>query len=136
MDLSLYAPFIEMTIPNGVRFNRYNVALRGLRHEFRFNRLRVQLNLCSLNGRWGGALSIYTNTWVCGSAVMKESLTFSSFEECADYLWWTAFERIERGKEGITMEFLHFKVAYNKWLTLMTEQKYELFKEVDFYATV
>lgn len=33
------------------------------------------------------------------------------------------------------MEFLHFKVAMNKWLVSSSEKKFNVFKEVDFYGS-
>lgn len=135
MDLAILSAFIETTIPAGVRFNEHNVALNGLRHSFSFRRLNVIFDTCCLNGFWGGRTDIIAGTWgSCGPISRECDFIYRSFEECVDSLWNYALERIESNKEGISMEFLHFKVAYKKWFTLTAEQKYALFKEVDFYA--
>ena len=136
MDAILHFLLIETTIPVGVRFNENNVAMNGLRHEFNFHRLHVKFDLCFVNGLWGGEYDVMTNTWGCGGPITREDFKLHSFEECADYLWGSVFERVSRNKEGITKEFLHFKVTYKRWLTLTVEQKYNLFKEAEFCDTL
>ena len=136
MDAILHFLLIETTIPVGVRFNENNVAMNGLRHEFNFHRLHVKFDLCFVNGLWGGEYDVMTNTWGCGGPITREDFKLHSFEECADYLWGSVFERVSRNKEGITKEFLHFKVTYKRLLTLTVEQKYNLFKEAEFYDTL
>ena len=136
MNLALFSLLIETTIPAQLRFNEHGVAMNGLRHEFNFHRLRVKFDVCSINGLWGGEYRITTNTWGRSGPIVRRDFKFCSFEECTDYLWGTACKEISLNKEGITMEFLHFKVAYKKWLTLTVEQKYNLFKEVEFYGTL
>ena len=63
MDISLLVTLIEITIPFGVTFNRWGVALHGLRYVFKFQKLSVTFKVCALNGLWGGVVSISTNTW-------------------------------------------------------------------------
>lgn len=135
MDVSLLVTLIEATIPFGVTFNQWGVAQRGFRYEFKFHRLSVTFDVCALNGLWGGEVGIITNTWGSCGPITREDFKFCSFEECVTYLWESAYERISRNKEGITMEFLHFKVAMNKWLVSSSEEKLNVFKEVDFYGS-
>lgn len=135
MNVSLLVTLIETTIPFGVTFNQCGVAQRGFRHKFKFQRLSITFDVCALNGRWGGKANITTNTWGSYSPITRESFKFRSFEECVTYLWESAYERISHNKEGITMEFLHFKVAMNKWLVSSLDEKFNVFKEVAFYDT-
>lgn len=135
MDVSLLVTLIETTIPIGVTFNQWGVAQKGFRYEFKFQKLSVTFEVCALNGLWGGSVNIRTNTWGCASPITKnESFEFSSFEECVKYLWFWAKDDIERNKSNVSMEFLHFKVAMNKWLVASSEEKFSVFKEVDFYG--
>lgn len=137
MDTSLHSLLIETTIPAGVRFNENGVAMNGLRYEFNFRSLKIKFDVCALNGIWGGDVDIMAKTWGCGGSIGRnQDFKFRSFEECADSLWKYTYYRLERNKDNMSMEFLHFKVAYKKWLTLTTEQKYELFKETEFYGTL
>lgn len=136
MDISLLVTLIETTIPFGVTFNQWGVAQRGLRYIFNFRKLSVTFDVCALNGLWGGECDIITHTWGSCGPVTREDFKFRSFEECVTYLWESAHERISRNKENITMEFLHFKVAMNKWLVASSEEKFNVFKEVDFYGTL
>lgn len=133
MDISLLTTLIETTIPFGVTFNQWGVAQKGFRHKFKFHRLSVTFEVCALNGLWGGEVNIMTNTWGSCGPIKKEDFKFCSFEECVTYLWGSAYERIFRNKEGITMEFLRFKAAMNKWLVSSLEEKLNVFEEVDFY---
>lgn len=136
MDVSLLVTLAETTIPIGVTFNQWGVAQKGFRHEFKFQKLSVTFEVCALNGLWGGSTNISTNLWGCASPITKnESFKFSSFEDCATYLWFWAKDYIERNKSNVSMEFLHFKVAMNKWLVLSSEEKFNVFKEVDFYGS-
>lgn len=134
MDLSLIATIIETTFPNGVTFNNCGVAQRGYRYSFGFQKLSIRLEVCALNGVWGGSVHILTNVWGYSEPISRGSFTFTSFEDCAKNLWGRTHDLIERDKSGITMEFLHFKVAMRKWLTLSAEEKFNAFKEVDFYG--
>lgn len=135
MDVSLLTTLIETTIPFGVTFNQWGVAQRGLRYTFNFLKLSVTFDVCAYNGLWGGSLNITTNLWGCGGPITKESFRFSSFEECVSALWMSAFNYISRNKSNVSMEFLHFKVAMNKWLTRSFKEKFNWFKEVDFYGS-
>lgn len=133
---TLFSLLIETTVPVGVRFNEHGVAMNGLRYEFNFHRLKIEFDVCALNGIWGGSVDIMTKTWGCGGPIARNhDFKFRSFEECADSLWRYAYYRVERNKDDMSVEFLHFKVAYKKWFTLTDEQKYELFKETEFYGT-
>lgn len=136
MDASILSTFIEMTTPSGVTFNEHGVAQRGFRYTFKFRKLLVTLEVCALNGLWGGNFHIQTNLWGCGGPIMRIDFKFASFEECASYLWNSSKERIEKDKSNVSMEFLHFKVAMKKWFTLSPEEKFKQFKEVDFYAEI
>ena len=136
MDISLLVTFIETTIPFGVTFNQWGVAQRGLRYEFKFRKLSVTFDVCALNGLWGGVARISTNLWGCSGPISKDgSFKFSSFEECVKYLWYWAKDYIERNKSNVSMEFLHFKVDMNKWLASSEEDKFNVFKEADFYGS-
>ena len=134
MDAILHSLLIGTTIPSGLRFNDFGVAMNGLRHEFRVLKLKVEFDVCSLNGLWGGELDITTNLWGCASPIMQESFIYPTFEECADNLWKDAYEKIARNKANISSEFLHFKVAVKEWFTRSPEEKFNSFKEVEFYA--
>lgn len=133
MDVAVLSTLIGTSIPHGVTFNSCGVAQRGLRYEFKFQKLRVTFEVCSLNGIWGGSLHISTNLWGYACPITRRDFTFSSFEECVTYLWGLAHDRIESNKSNISMEFLHFKVERNKWLTRSAEEKFNWFKEVNFY---
>lgn len=136
MDVSLLVTLIETTIPFGVTFNQWGVAQRGFRYIFKFQKLSVTFDVCALNGLWGGVVGISTNLWGCDGPITKgESFKFSSFEECVEYLWRWSKDCIERNKSNVSMEFLHFKVAMNKWLVASSEEKFNIFKEVEFYGS-
>lgn len=136
MDISLLVTLIETTIPFGVTFNQFGVAQKGFRHTFKFQKLSVEFDVCALNGLWGGSVQISTNLWGCGGPISKtDSFRFSSFEECVEHLWLWAMDYIGRNKSNVSMEFLHFKVAMNKWLVSSSEEKFNVFKEVDFYGS-
>lgn len=133
MDVAVLSTLIETSIPLGVTFNSCGVAQRGLRYEFKFQKLSVTFEVCALNGVWGGSLCIFTNLWGCACPITRRDFIFPSFEECVTYLWGLAHDRIERNKANVSMEFLHFKVERNKWLTRSAEEKFNWFKEVNFY---
>lgn len=135
MDVSLLVTLIETTIPIGVTFNQWGVAQRGFRYIFKFQKLTVTFDVCALNGLWAGEFGISTNLWGCGGPITREEFKFSSFEECVSSLWLLAKDYIERNKSNVSMEFLHFKVAMNKWLVSSSEEKFNVFKEVDFYGS-
>ena len=65
---------------------------------------------------------------------MRRDFKWRSFEECTDHLWRGVYERIINSEDSTKPEFLHFKVAFKKWFTLSAEEKFKLFKEVDFYG--
>lgn len=135
MDVSLLVTLIETTIPFGVTFNQWGVSQKGFRYTFKFRKLVVTFDVCAINGLWGGEVDILTNTWGSCGPIARGDFKFCSFEECISYLWKRADEMISRNKEGITMEYLHFKVAMNKWLVSSSEEKFNVFKEVDFYGS-
>lgn len=135
MDVSLLVTLIETTIPIGVTFNQWGVASKGFRYEFKFQKLSVTFNVCALNGLWAGEFGITTNLWGCSGPLTREDFKFNSFEECVSYLWLLAKNYIERNKSNVSTEFLRFKVAMNKWLVLSSEEKFNVFKEVDFYVS-
>lgn len=135
MEVSLLTTLIETTIPIGVTFNQFGVAQRGFKYVFKFQKLSVTFRVCALNGLWGGAFSIMTNTWGSCSPIVREDFIFSSFEKCVIYLWKSAYESIYRNRKGITPEFLRFKLAMDKWLVSSLEEKFNAFNEEDFYGT-
>lgn len=136
MNAALLVTLIETTVPFGVTFNQWGVAQRGFRYEFSFRKLSVKLDVCAVNGLWGGSVRISTNTWGCAGPISKSySFRFSSFEECVEHLWSESLSCIERNKSNVSIEFLHFKAAMYKWLTCSSEEKLNTFKEVDFYVS-
>lgn len=135
MDAALLSIFIETTIPFGVTFNQYGVAKKGLRYTFKFQKLSVMFDICALNGFWGGAGHINAPLWGCGGPISRSSFRFSSFEECVKHLWWESFIRIGNNKENIQKEFIRFKSEMDIWFVLSSEEKFNLFKEVDFYGS-
>ena len=137
MDAALLSSiFIEATIPFGVTFNQFGVAQKGLRQTFKFQKLSVMFDICALNGLWGGVTHIHTNLWGCSGPISRNhSFRFSSFEECVKHLWWESFIQIGNNKENIQKEFIRFKSEMDIWLTLSPEEKFNLFKEVDFYGS-
>lgn len=136
MDISLLTILIETTTPFGVTFNQFGVAQKGFRYTFKFQKLFVKFDVCALNGLWGGSVQILTNLWGCGGPISKiNSFRFSSFEECVEHLWLWAMDHIGKNKSNVPMEFLRFKKAMNKWLVSSSEEKFKVFKEVDFYGS-
>lgn len=134
MNVAVLSTLIETSIPHGVTFNSCGVAQRGLIYSFKFQKLEVIFRVCTLNGMWGGGIDIRANLCGVGVPVSRLSFKFASFEECTTYLWCRSADFIERNKSGVSMEFLHFKVAMKKWFTLSSEEKFKLFKEGDFYG--
>ena len=135
LELSVLSTLIETMFPAGVTFNRWGVAQSGLRYVFTFRKLSVTMDLRSLNGVWGGSMDISTNLWGMGEPLIRSDFKFPSFEECADSLWRRAHDYIERHRDNVSSEFLHFKVAEKKWFTLSPDEKINMFKEANFYDT-
>lgn len=135
-DISLLVPFIETTTPIGVTFNQWGVAQRGFRYTFEFRRLSVTFEVCALNGLWGGSIQIFTNTWGRSGPLTRRDFKFRSFEECTTHLWKNTYEIISsHSQEGNATEFQHYKKTMSKWLALSAEEKFNTFKEVDFYGS-
>lgn len=136
MDAALLSVFIETTIPFGVTFNQYGVAQKGLRYTFKFQKLSVTFDVCALNGFWGGAEHIHTNLWGCSGPISRNcDFKFSTFEECARHLWWKSFLKIANNKSNVQKEFLRFKSDMDNWFSLSAEEKFNSFKEVNFYGS-
>ena len=133
MDISIATCFIETTIPLGVTFNEWGVALKGLEHRFEVKNLSVTFRVCALNGLWGGEVTLMGKTWGLAQPILKwDSFKFLTFEECTTYLWRLAENNIIRNS-GDT-EVHKFKGAMDKWFMASSEDKLKCFKEVDFYA--
>ena len=128
MDITLL-PLIETTTPHGVFFNEHGVAKRGLRYTFKFQKLTVEFKTCAINGIWAGEYCINTNLWGVSSPIVRRDFKFTSFDECVTHLWMRAVDYIHTNKSNVSMEYLHFKVAMKKWLSLSVEDKFSWFKE-------
>lgn len=123
----MLSTLIETTIPYGVTFNTCGVAQKTLRYTFEFRKLRVEFKVIALNGVWGGNLTIMAHQWGYAGPVTRRDCDFASFEDCVSYLWRWACDCIERNKENVSMEFLHFKVDMKKWFSRSSEEKFEWF---------
>lgn len=134
MDTSLIPILIETRTPTGLTFNQWGVAQRGFEYTFRFQLLIVTFHACAINGVWAGSFDLQSNTFGCCSPIMRRGFTWTSFEECVDNLWRDVFGRLQNSEDANKPSFLHFKVAFKKWFTLSSEEKFNLFEEVNFYG--
>ena len=136
MDVSLLSTLIESSIPANVTFNEYGVAQRGLRYTFSYKRLNVTLDVCAINGLWGGSINIMTNLWGMGGPITRSDFKHSSFETCVTNLWLDALNYINRNKENVVKEAIRFEKELQKWLGSSEEEKYRLFKDTYFYEKI
>lgn len=135
MDLTVLSTLMsETTIPHGVTFNACGVAQKGLRYTFEFRKLRVEFRVIAINGAWGGNVMVMTPLWGFAGPVTRRDCSFASFEDCVAYLWQWTHDYIERNKENVSMEFLHFKVAERQWTSRSSEEKFAWFNSEHYYG--
>ena len=125
---------IETTIPIGVTFNTCGVARKGLRYCFKSQKLDVHIDICALNGLWGGGIHIMTNTWGVSIPIIRcRSFVFSSFEECTKHFWAFADATICKYDE-LKKDYSQFRKSFKNWQMLSMNDKLNSFKETTFYG--
>lgn len=116
---------IESILPNGTYFNPYGVLQIAYLYDIKVGKVSVRYSCFSINGVWGGAISISGSSWGCSSPLMRRDVRYISFEECADSLWQRTFRQLTQSEPKILKTF---QKLYDKWKSLSAEEKFNQFK--------